>query len=184
MAASEWFVLKSADKEVFGPTSLETLRGWASEAKISPLDKLSSDDKQSWVRAPMVAELQMDWLIEMSDNYLYGPTNVGTIQEFMATGEIDGTVMVINCLEGTECRLSDAPFYQFSPHQVRGAENSFVGTQWPDAARSEGGDAQLRQRTNLLEKQVMELQRTVDQWEQDYESLKQQFIETAGREPV
>jgi hypothetical protein len=36
----------------------------------------------------------------------------------------------------------------------------------------------------LLEKQVMELQRTVDQWEQAYESLKQQFIETTGREPV
>ena len=184
MADTEWFVLKWADKEVFGPTSLETLRGWASEAKISPLDKLSSDDKESWVRAPMVTELQMDWLIEMSDNYLYGPTNVGTIQEFLATGEIDENVTLINCLEGTEHRLSDTAFYQASPHQVRGSDTSFVGTQWPDAARTESGDASQRQRTALLEKQVMELQRSVDEWEQAYESLRQQYIEATGRDPV
>jgi len=38
----------------------------------------------------------------MPDNYLYGPTNVGTIQEFIATGEIDENVMLINCLEATK----------------------------------------------------------------------------------
>ena len=40
MATGEWYVLKMADREVHGPTSLESLRSWASEAKISPLDKL------------------------------------------------------------------------------------------------------------------------------------------------
>jgi hypothetical protein len=55
-----WHLLKASDKEVFGPIDLETLRGWAADAKISPLDKISSDNRMSWQRAPMIAELQMD----------------------------------------------------------------------------------------------------------------------------
>lgn len=185
MADGEWYVLKTSDKEVFGPTSLENLRSWASEAKISPLDKLSNDGRKSWVRAPMVAALQMDWLIEMPDNYLYGPTSVGTLQEFLATGEIDENVLVINCREGTETRLAETDFYKASPHHVRGVETSFVGTQWPEAAKQENGDTSaLRQRIILLERQTMELQRSVDEWEQAYNGLRQQFIETTGREPL
>jgi hypothetical protein len=182
--AGEWYVLKMADKEVHGPTSLENLRSWASEAKISPLDKLSNDGRKSWVRAPMVPELQMDWLIEMPDNYLYGPTNIGTIQEFLATGEIDENVRVINCVEGTESFLADMDFYKASPHHIRSADTSFAGTQWPEAMKLEGGDPALRQRISLLEKTTMELQRSVDEWQQAYMSLRQQFVETTGREPM
>jgi len=173
-----------ADREIHGPTSLENLRSWASEAKISPLDKLSNDNRKSWVRAPMVPELQMDWLIEMPDNYLYGPTNIGTIQEFLATGEIDENVRVINCVEGTESCLADTDFYKASPHHVRSADTSFVGTQWPESAKLDGGDFVLRQRIALLEKTTMELQRSVDEWQLAYASLRQQFIETTGRDPM
>ena len=84
MSARTWYLYKAADKDVFGPTDLATLKSWASEAKISPLDKISADNRQSWNRAPMVAELQMDMLVQMPDHYLYGPTNVATIQEFLA----------------------------------------------------------------------------------------------------
>lgn len=184
MATGEWHVLKTADKEVYGPTTLETLRSWAAEAKISPLDKLSNDDRKSWVRAPMVRELQMDWLIEMPDNYLYGPTNIGTIQEFLATGEIDENVRVINCVEGTESFLTETDFYKASPHHVRSADTSFIGTQWPEAAKLEGNDHAMKQRIAMLEKTTMELQRAVDEWQQAYQSLRQQFIEETGREPL
>lgn len=182
--AGEWYLLKSADKEVYGPTTLESLKSWASEAKISPLDKISRDERQSWVRAPMVPELQMDWLIEMPDNYLYGPTNVGTIQEFLATGEIDEHVMVINCVEGLEARLLDQPFFQASPHHIRSAATSFQGTQWPDEISGGGGnDAAIAKRMTLLERENMELQRAVAEWQEAYEGLKQQFVEATGRDP-
>ncbi len=180
MSTDNCYVLKSGDNQVFGPTSLESIVGWASEAKISPLDKVSLDGKESWLRAPMVPELQMDWLIEMTDNYLYGPTNVATIQEFLATGQIDEHVSVINCRDNKEHRLGDLPFFQASPHHVRSAETTFVGTQY---ARDNGPDAGLQHRVQLLEKQLMEYQRVVDQWQQAYESLKSQFIEATGREP-
>ncbi len=182
--ASEWHLLKAADREVHGPIDIDHLRAYAAEAKISPLDKVSNDGRQSWVRAPMVPELAMDWLIEMSDNYLYGPTSVGAIQEFLATGEIDENVMVINCLESTIGRLSDQPFYKDSPHRVRSADAGFHGTTMPESAESAETTGLMRQRIQWLEKQVMELQHDLSMAEQYNAFLRTQFIEATGREPM
>ena len=183
MSARTWYLYKAADKDVFGPTDLATLKSLASEAKISPLDKISSDDRLSWQRAPMIPELQMDLLVQMPDNYLYGPTNVATIQEFLATGEIDENVTIINCLDNTEKRLADLSWFQASPQQVRSAATTFVGTQWPDDKKLPG-DASQQSRIGTLERQVMELQRVVDEWQQAYHRMRQQFIEATGREPL
>lgn len=182
--ADEWHLLKAADREVHGPVTLEQLQSWASEAKIAPMDKVSADNRQSWVRASMVRELQMDWLIEMPDNYLYGPTSVGTIQEFLATGEVDENVMVINCLEGTQGRMGDQPFYQASPHHVRSAETVFHGTEMPQDSSVTEGQAVLRQRIHWLEKQVIELQHDLAMSQAYTETLRSQFIEATGREPM
>ena len=178
-----WHLLKASDKEVYGPISLETLRGWAADAKVSPLDKVSNDGRMSWMRAPMVPELQMDLLVQMPDNYLYGPTNVATIQEFLATGEIDENVTIINCLDNTEARLSEMAWFNASPHHVRSAATTLLGTQWPDDKKGPA-DASQQARIATLERQVMELQRVVDEWQQAYNSLKQQYVEKVGREPI
>lgn len=183
MTDPTWHLIKASDNQEYGPITTETLLGWASEAKISPMDKLSHDGRQTWQRAPMIRELQMDWLIQMPDNYLYGPTNVATIQEFLATGQIDGNVVLINCVDSSESRLSDQPFFGFSPHHTRSAETTLVGAQWPDLQRG-SGDALLQQRVQLLEKQIIDYQHTVDEWERHYNSLRQQFIEATGRSPL
>lgn len=182
--AVEWHLLKAADREVHGPVDLGQLRSWAAEAKISPLDKVSNDDRQTWVRAPMVAELQMDWLIEMPDNYLYGPTSVGAIQEFLATGEIDEHVMVINCAEATTGRLSEQPFYSASPHHVRSADTVFHGTTMPENMDAAEGAGLMRKRVHWLEKRVMELEHDLALLEDSNANLRAQFIETTGREPL
>jgi len=178
-----WHLLKASNNEIFGPTDLETLRGWAADAKISPLDKISSDNRMSWQRAPMIPELQMDLLVQMPDNYLYGPTNVATIQEFLATGEIDENVTIIDCRDNRESRLADLSWFPASPQHVRSSSTTFVGTQWPDDKRAPG-DASQQSRLVSLERQVMELQRVVDEWQHAYKSLQQQFIEATGREPM
>lgn len=183
MSDQIWHLIKASDNQEFGPITTETLLGWASEAKISPMDKLSNDGRQNWLRAPMVKELQMDWLIQMPDQFLYGPTNVATIQEFLASGQVDGNVVLINCLDGSEARLHEQPFYSFSPQHMRSAETTHVGTQWPDAQRG-STDTMLHQRISLLERQIVEYQRSLDQWETRYHSLRQQFLEATGREPL
>jgi hypothetical protein len=181
MQTRTWFLFKAADKDVFGPTDLETLISWASEAKISPLDKISSDSRQTWQRAPMITELQMDHLVQMPDNYLYGPTNVATIQEFLATGEIDENVTIINCLDNTEARLADLHWFQASPQHVRSAATTFIGTQYGREALTD--EAAVR-RIAALERQTMDLQRVIDEWQQAYNQLKQQYVESVGRDPL
>jgi hypothetical protein len=123
----------------------------------------------------------MDLLIQMPDNYLYGPTNVAAIQEFLATGEIDENVTIINCLDNTEARLGDLVWFQASPRQTRSASTTFQGTGYDRSSTNE--DAAMR-RIAALERQSMELQRAVDEWHQAYLRLKQQYIESVGREPL
>jgi hypothetical protein len=182
--ATSWHLLKASDHEIHGPVDLDRLKAWAAEAKLSPFDKVSSDNRETWVRAPMVPDLQMDWLIEMSDNYLYGPTTVGAIQEFLATGEIDENVMVINCYEGTHGRLGEQSFYQASPHQVRSAGTIFHGTEMPEDADGAHSAGLMKQRIAWLERQLMELQNDLAVAEGAHASLRSQFIEAIGREPL
>lgn len=192
MDGNQWYLLKVADNEVFGPIPLDQLRIWAAEAKISPLDRVtnepiasidrvSQDERHSWDRAPMIEGLQMDWLVEMPDNFLYGPTSVGTLQEFLATGEIDDHVTVINTLDGTKTRISELPFFKASPQRVRGTMEIH-----PVSSSRAHGDANghPKHRNSWLEKQVMELQRDIVRLQEYCTSLRQQFVETTGRDPM
>lgn len=97
----KWFLMKHDDGSVFGPINFEQLRQWAFEAQISPLDKLSTDEK-TWVKAPMLPELAMDFLVEVSPDQFYGPTTIGAVREFLQAGEITDDTVITNCKDGTE----------------------------------------------------------------------------------
>ena len=183
MSQEIWHLIKASSNEEYGPISHDTLLQWAAEAKISPMDKLSNDGRETWRRAPMVRELMMDWLIQMPDQYLYGPTNVATIQEFLATGQIDENVVLIDCRDGSESRLAELPFFQDSPHHIRSAQTTLIGAQWPDLEKG-AGDAALHHRVQILEQRLMEAQHDLHDWEQAYRQLRQQFIEATGKEPL
>lgn len=101
-----WYLLKHEDGTVFGPVSLYQLRTWADEAQISPLDKVSSDQK-SWLKAPMLGELEMDYLIEVNSDQYYGPTTLGAVGEFLQAGEITGRNLITNCKDGTQIPLQE-----------------------------------------------------------------------------
>jgi len=176
MDGNHWYLLKVADNEVFGPATLDQLRNWAAEAKISPVDRVSNDNRKTWNRAPMITSLQMDWLIEMPDNFLYGPTSVGTLQEFLATGEIDDHVSVINTLDGKKSRISELDFFKASPQRVRGTHEILAPGSTTDAGAP-------KHRVAWLEKQVMELQRDIGRLQEICSSLRQQYLESTGRDP-
>lgn len=178
---TQWYLLKFTSNEIFGPASLGQLRTWATEAKISPMDRVSNDARKTWQRAPMVIELQMDWLIELADNTLYGPTSVGTLQEFLATGEINENANVINTLEGISARINELPFFQASPHRVRGSQE--INPSSPASSQARDPLSAVNQRCQWLERQNIELQREVVRWQETASSLRQQFIESTGTEP-
>ncbi len=102
------YLLKAEDSEVFGPVHFQQITAWATAAQISPLDKISSD-QQTWFKAPMVPELGMDWLIELTTEQLYGPTTLGAIQEFLNLGEVNADTVLINARTAPARRSRTSP---------------------------------------------------------------------------
>src|SRR6266404_942906 len=107
ISSQGWFLRKHHDGSVFGPISFNQLANWASAAQVAPHD-LVSTDQQTWMKAPMVAQLGMDWLVEVTSEHYYGPTTVGAIQEFIQLGDVNGETFVIKtCDEFKNRRISN-----------------------------------------------------------------------------
>jgi len=102
----QWFLMKHDDGSVFGPVSFDQLRQWAEDAQISPLDKVSPDES-TWIKAPMVPDLGMDFLIEVSTDQYYGPTTLGAVREFLLIGEINSDTYLTNCKDGIQKRIRE-----------------------------------------------------------------------------
>lgn len=105
-ASQQWFLMKHDDNTVFGPISFDQLKQWALDAQVSPLDRVSNDEK-NWIKVPMVPELEMDYLIEVSPDQFYGPTTVGALREFLQMGEINADTPVTNCRDGSVALVRD-----------------------------------------------------------------------------
>jgi len=168
MAENEWFLLKYQDKQVYGPVPIDELRSWAVAAKVSPMDKVSNDDQQSWVRAPMVAALQMDWLIELDGDYLYGPTSLATIQEFIESGEISAGDKIINCLTNDRMKVEECRTFT---HIFAEPEDSEVSPR------------DREKHVRRLEGQIEQLRHDLTKSEQRYKRLRAQFLEETGKNP-
>lgn len=114
--AEHWFLSKYEDGSVFGPLAFEQVRRWAATAQVAPHDKLSHD-QQTWLKAPMFPELEMDWLVEVTSERYYGPTTLGAVQEFLRLGEIGGETFVINSCDGSRRQVKDlSGLFQSSIH--------------------------------------------------------------------
>lgn len=104
----KWFLMKQADGAVFGPMPLSQLCQWALDACISPLDKVSTDET-NWMKAPMLPELGMDFLLEVEAGLFYGPTTIGAVREFLTNGEISLEALLTNCITGEQKPLREFP---------------------------------------------------------------------------
>src|SRR6476660_2781347 len=104
----KWFLRKHEDGSTFGPVQFDQITRWAAAAQIAPHDTLSSDG-QSWVKAPMLGQLGMDWLVELTSEHYYGPTTLGAVQEFIQLGEINEETFVINSCDGSRRQIREMP---------------------------------------------------------------------------
>lgn len=105
-AAQQWFLRKHEDGSIFGPITFQQLSRWASSAQVAPHDSISSD-QENWMKAPMLPDLGMDWIAEVTSERLYGPTTLGAIREFIQLGEIDDETFVINACNGMRQQIRD-----------------------------------------------------------------------------
>ena len=140
--SAKWFLQKHEDGEVFGPVDFAKLKEWTRAAQVSPLDMVS-DDRVNWIKAPMLQELHMDYLIQLGDESFYGPTTEEAVQEFLRLGEIKADTMLINCCTGAEMPLRDSGFFQGQPPPME------------EIAPSEPGRRTIRQN---LQQRIRELE--------------------------
>jgi len=178
-SSQTWFLRKHQDGSIFGPLSFEQLLRWASSAQIAPHDTLSSDQER-WIKAPMLPQLGMDWLVEITSEHYYGPTTLGAIQEFIRLGEINRETFVINSCDGTRRKLHEIPALAetMSP-DVRGftEENRSNRSNEPAAT---GMAIDLQDRIRDLEQSLREERRALEQAEQRYADLERKYQKLVG----
>src|SRR5438105_6836220 len=120
VADQDWFLRKHEDGSLFGPLPFEQLSLWAAAAQIAPHDKVSHD-QQNWLKAPILPELKMDWLVEVTSERYYGPTTLGAIREFLRLGEINQDTFLINSCDGSRRQIKDFPGLHPLPNEQRNA---------------------------------------------------------------
>ena len=167
--AKEWYLRKHEDGSIFGPLSFEQLTRWASAAQIAPHDALSTD-QETWIKAPMVPQLGMDWLVEVTSERYYGPTTLGAIQEFIRLGEINAETFIINSCDGTRKQIAELPAL-LQAQDAQSAADSAETTATPAPAATRMA-IDLNDRIRELEQSLREERRALQESEARYRELR------------
>ncbi|HSV63514.1 MAG TPA: hypothetical protein VLH83_09240 [Chthoniobacterales bacterium] len=173
-AAQDWFLRKHEDGSIFGPLPFAQLARWASSAQVAPHDSVSTD-QVTWTKAPMLPELEMDWLVEVTSERFYGPTTLGAIQEFMRLGEISHETFVINSRDGSRRRVSEMPLVLSQIAIENEAEGDSSG---PVAS---GMAINVEDRIRDLEQALREERRALQEAEERYRALELKYQELSQR---
>jgi hypothetical protein len=178
-ACHQWFLRKHEDGSIFGPLRFEQLAQWASSAQVAPHDSISTDMK-SWMKAPMLPELAMDWIAEVTSERLYGPTTLGAIAEFVRLGEIDQETFVINSCNAARQQIGEiAPLL---------AAHAAVETMWEKNAgagpAATGISVGLEDRIRELEQALREERRALAEAEERNRILESKLKELAETSPA
>jgi hypothetical protein len=168
VTARQWFLRKHEDGTVFGPIGFEQLARWASSAQVAPRDSVSSDG-ESWMKAPMLAELGMDWIVEITSERLYGPTTLGSLREFLRLGEIDENSFVINACDGTRQQIRDIAPQLAGVTVFAQAERQGETTAEP---LSTGMSVAVQERIAELERALRDERRALADLEERYRGLE------------
>jgi hypothetical protein len=164
---SSWYLRKYDDGGTFGPLPFDQLFRWASKARVAPRDLVSSD-QQNWLKAPMVSELGMDWLVEVTSERYYGPTTLGAINEFVRLGEVTTENFVINTCDGSRRQIHEIA--SFFPSAAEDGETLIEGS--PAAT---GMSIRFEERIRDLERSLREERRALQEAEARYRDLEQRY---------
>jgi hypothetical protein len=170
----KWFLRKQEDGSTFGPVQFDQITRWAAAAQIAPHDTLSSDG-QTWTKAPMLPQLRMDWLVELTTEHYYGPTTFGALREFIRLGEIDGETIVINTCDGTRRQIQQMPGL-WEPVQSGVDENQFqIQLGDPVGPGVSKMSIRLQERIRDLEEKLQEERRALDESQRRYNELERKY---------
>jgi len=169
-----WFLRKHEDGSTFGPVRFDQIARWAAAAQIAPHDTLSND-RETWVKAPMLTQLGMDWLVELTSEHYYGPTTLGALQEFIRLGEIDGETLVINTLNGARCKIQEMPQLWETEQADAGGAQTEIQLGDPVGPAVAGMSIRLQAQIRDLEQSLAEERRALIEAERRYAELKEKY---------
>jgi hypothetical protein len=178
-AAQLWFLRKHEDGSIFGPLGFEQLARWASSAQVAPHDLLSTD-QVTWMKAPMLPDLGMDWLVEVTSERYYGPTTLGAIQEFVRLGEINEQTFVINSCDGARQQIGEMPL-ALPANAIDDAASPQPGEVPVAAPAATRMAINVQDRIRDLEQSLLEERRAVREAEERYRALELKYQELAQR---
>ncbi len=176
-SSNSLYLMKAEDNEVYGPVNFQQITAWAAAAQVSPLDKISSD-QNIWFKAPMVPELGMDWLIELTTEQLYGPTTLGAIQEFLNLGEVNADTILINATDGSSSQIKDIATLTIPIEEPEDEEAAAS-----DQPVRSGIRSSLQQRIRELEHTLFEERRSLESLEERYSKLEAKYVEIVKQRP-
>ena len=162
----QYFLMKYEDATIFGPLPLTDLHQWAMDAMISPLDKVSTDEI-TWIKAPMLPELEMDYLIEVSADQFYGPTTLGAVKEFLKAREINAQTLITNCRDGSALEVAQIPGLELPEEEDVQPIRTSIRTS-------------LQQRIRDLEESLLEERRAREAAELQCEKLEAKIAEISS----
>ncbi|HAF04155.1 MAG TPA: hypothetical protein DIT76_06855 [Spartobacteria bacterium] len=171
-----WFLRKHEDGSIFGPLPFEQLALWASTAQIAPHDAVSID-QQTWMKAPMLPQLDMDWLVEVTSEHYYGPTTLGAIQEFIRLGEISAETFVINSCNGARRQIQEMSALLKTARENGDAATSEDEPNLANEPAATGISIRLQERVRDLEQSLREERRALMEAEQRYQELERRYQE-------
>ena len=171
-AEGQWFLRKHEDGSTFGPLTFAQLARWASSAQVAPNDSISADQR-SWIKAPMLPELGMDWIVEVTTERYYGPTTLGAVGEFLRLGEISEATFLINACDGSRRQVREIAAVLQAPSEIE-ADGS---TSSPSAI---GIDVDVHERIRELEQALREERRAMAELEDRHRDLEAKYREQVG----
>lgn len=170
--SAQWYLRKFEDGSLFGPINFAQLEHWAASAQIAPHDVISTD-QIAWTKAPMLPQLGMDWLVEVTSERYYGPTTLGAIQEFVRLGDIDGDTFIINACNGARSRVQEVPGLLDAPFADSVDEDVDLTRSSKAAPQVAGMAIKMQERIRDLEQSLEEERRAFRDLEQRYRELEQ-----------
>jgi hypothetical protein len=175
-ATNQQWYLRKQDGTLFGPLTFEQLESWASNARIAPHDIISTD-QINWIKAPMLPELGMDWLVEVTSERYYGPTTLGAVQEFIQLREVDGETFIINACDGTRRQIRDLPNLQLPGDPEAEAVEPPEAAETPAEPAAGRISIDLQDRIRDLEQSLGEERRALEESEDRYRELQRRYDE-------
>jgi len=156
----EWY-LRVEDGSVFGPVDTLSLVEWARQGRVAPGDCIS-EDGTDWTPAEKLPDLDMVWLVELSDGSYHGPVNIDAVAFFISEKTILPSARLIN---------------------RRTNERTTVAARYPEAAAplDAHGAGAHPPASDPREQRITELEKELRSTRTDLRSAQDEALEREGR---